>query len=123
MKRVIRLDVLQVLIALAILVVGCAPLPSTSDANPDFAGVVTGKANYTLHVESGAEGSAGRCVAIWKPGRPISEKVGEGHHSITFQDLRHGDRVQLWFTLSVITDRHIQATVSQIVVVERDVEP
>lgn len=123
MKRVRRLDVLQVLIALAILVVGCAELPSTSGVDPDFTGVITGKANYTLQVQSRTEGSVETYVAIWKPGRPISEKVGEKHHPITFQDLRRGDRVQLWFTRSVITDRHIQGTVSQIVLVERDVEP
>jgi hypothetical protein len=118
-----QLGVLAVLIVSTTLVASCGPGTGSSDSAPDLEGIILNKCNYTFVAESLAPEAQDHFLVIWKPGRPIVEKVGESDRSVTWQELQPGDRVQVWFTASVLTDEHLQVTATRISRVKRSTEP
>lgn len=125
MKQIRLFAIMGLIAILAMSVVGCTrpPRPITSD--PDFAGVITeiepvankGTLGRVL-VESHAGEFVDKYFVTIKDDSRIFERVGEGHRLTSFDALKVGDKVQVWFAGPVLESFPAQVTAKQVAIVE-----
>jgi len=120
-----RLYVFEILLILAILVVGCEIDPEPVQTVPDFSGTISEvilldnqDAYGQILVENQVDDYIDKYILTINNDTQLYEKIGSDLQSVGFNFLEVGQQVETWFSGPIMESYPMQATASQVVIIE-----